>query len=89
MAKQYSGQVTINGSTQLSSVACNIAALKAHPDNTDAIWVGNDGDNVVSENTGFPLEPGETLLFRLDGNLEDLYADADVADEVVCWFIVY
>lgn len=86
---QLSGQLTVNGSTQFSSIACNIVALKAHPDNTDAVWVGNDGSDVVSEDTGFPLEPGETLLVRVDGDLNELYADADVTNEKICWFIVY
>lgn len=87
MAFQYSGQVTVNGSTQFPAVVCAMVALKAHPDNSDVIWVGNDGNDTVSETTGFPLEPAETLVVRLDGNLEELYADADVADEKVCWFI--
>lgn len=89
MAKQYSGQLAVSGSTVFPAVPCNIVGLKAHPDNTDVIWVGNDGEDAISEDTGFPMNPGETLLLRLDGNLSELYADADVGGEIVCWIIVY
>jgi hypothetical protein len=61
--------------------------LKAHPDNTDTVWVGNeDGD--VDNTNGFPLDAGETVLVKA-GNLSDLYFDADVNGEKVCWIRVW
>ena len=61
--------------------------LKAHPDNTDVIWVGQDGAGDVSSTNGFPLKPGETAVIE-DIDLNDLWFDADVSGEKVCWLIV-
>ena len=61
--------------------------IKAHPDNTGVAWVGESGAD-VSDATGFPLEPGESILVRV-GNLKDLYFDVDVNGEAVCWIRVW
>lgn len=57
--------------------------LKAHPDNTDTVWVGNNGSGVVSSATGFPLNPGEAIYVPV-GNLNRVMFDADVSGEKVC-----
>lgn len=71
--------------------------FKAHPDNTNTVWIGNDGEDDVSSTTGFPLDPGEAMfidLFALFGTPVDdgvaetlalMYFDADTNGEKVCW----
>jgi hypothetical protein len=86
MATTLSGQITVTTAgtaVQGTSAFGNVFALKAHPDNTDVIWVGNVSNDVASSN-GFPLEPGETLMVQL-GNLNELWVDADVNGEKLCW----
>jgi hypothetical protein len=61
--------------------------LKAHPDNTDTVWVGEDAADVSNAN-GFPLDAGESILVRL-ANLKDLYFDSDVNGEKICWLKVW
>lgn len=85
---QISGQITITGVTQFPSFFCIAAGIKAHPDNTDTIWIGNDGYNSIASGTGFPLNAGETIAVVLDvGNLNTLYAIADVPGERACWIL--
>jgi hypothetical protein len=78
------GQVTLSDSvaTQLTEVGLMVVALKADPANTTAIWIGDEN---VSETTGFPLNPGETIVIAVDRNLNVLYGIAETADEIVCW----
>ena len=59
-------------------------AIKAHPDNTDTVWVGNDGAGDVTSSNGFPLDAGEGIVFQVD-NLAELWFDADVNGEKFCW----
>lgn len=61
-------------------------AVKAHPDNSDTVWVGNDGAGDVANTNGFPLNPGEGVV--LPGDLENYYFDADVSGEKLCWLVV-
>lgn len=61
-------------------------AVKAHPDNSDTIWVGNDGAGDVANTNGFPLNPGEGVILR--GNLNQYRFDADVSGEKLCWLVV-
>lgn len=55
--------------------------LKAHPDNTDTVWVFDYGQTKAA---GFPLNAGETIPMPVD-DLSDLGFDADVSGEKVCW----
>ena len=57
--------------------------IKADPDNTDVVWVGNDAAGDVTSGNGFPLNVGEGIVWT--GRLEWLYFDADVSAEIVCW----
>lgn len=85
---QRSGQITITGVTQFPDIHGIAAGIKAHPDNTDTIWIGNDGSDTISSGTGFPLNAGETIIVILEyENLNTLYTVADVADEKVCWIL--
>lgn len=58
--------------------------IKAHADNTDTVYVGNDGSNDVAAANGFPLNAGEAIPLFAD-NLNDLWFDADVSGEKVAW----
>jgi len=80
------GQITVSGITQFPSVKCHAISIKAHPDNTDSIFIG---DSAVSASTGYPLNAGEAVTLILDaGNINEVYAYPDVADEVLCWILV-
>ena len=80
------GQVTVSGITQFPSAQCVAAGIKAHPDNTDTIWIGS---STVSGTTGYPLNAGEQVTIILDiGNLNTLYAISDVENEKACWIKV-
>jgi hypothetical protein len=70
--------------TSVKSVAQGFA-VKAHPDNTDTVWVGNDGAEDVAATNGFPLNPGEGLVVQAH-DLNELWFDADVSGEKICWF---
>ena len=83
------GQVTVTTAgtaVQGTDQVCNLIALVAHPDNTDAIWVGNDEANDVTNSNGFPLNAnGPPIVMSLAGNLNELWVDADVSGEKLCW----
>ena len=79
------GQVVLSNVTvtQLTEVALEVVALKADPANTTAIWVGYILDTTTAN--GFPLNPGETIVMAVDGNLNMLYAIAETNGDIVCW----
>lgn len=92
MATPRSGQVTVTTAgtaVQGTNAPGNLFILKAHPDNTDAVWVGNDdaASPDVSSSTGFPLDPGESMVIEVP-NLNNLWFDADVNGEKICWIKV-
>lgn len=81
-----SGQITVTTSgtaVQGTTQAGSLFALKAHPDNTDVVWVGNVSEDVSNAN-GYPLEPGEQIIVQIP-NLNALWVDADVNGEKLCW----
>jgi hypothetical protein len=85
---QLTGQIIITGLEQFPSVYCVAASIKAHPDNSDVIWIGNDGADSVASGTGFPLSAGESAVLVLDtGNLNTLYAVANSPADQVCWLV--
>lgn len=61
-------------------------ALKAHPDNMDTVWYGNDGGGDVDNTNGFPLNPGEGLILK--GSLSQYWFDSDVNGGKFCWGVV-
>lgn len=92
MAQLMSGQITVTtAGTEVQGPAApvgNTFALKAHPDNTDTVWIGNDGTagtGALSSSTGFPLNPGEGIVVSIV-QLNQLWFDADVNASKVCWF---
>ena len=79
--------VTTAGTAVKGTFAPNQAvAVKAHPDNSDTVWVGNDGADDVTSANGFPLDPGEGVV--LTGGLSSYWFDADVSGEKICWLVV-
>lgn len=88
MAALLSGQITVTtAGTEVQGPTTpgqGTYAIKAHPDNTDTVWVGNDGNGAVSSSNGFPLDAGEGYIFS--GLLSDLWFDADVNGHKFCWF---
>lgn len=84
------GQITITtAGTAVQGTATAAAArvaVKAHPDNADTVWWGNDGAGDVTSSNGFPLNPGEGIV--LPGNLDQYWFDADSNGDKVCWGIV-
>lgn len=82
-----SGQVTVT--TAGTAVQGDDVPAKAffyfmgHPDNTDSVWLGNVSGDVASTN-GFALGAGEKIVMYL-ANLSDLWFDADVSGEKICW----
>jgi hypothetical protein len=82
-----SGQITVTtAGTEVPGpdVPGSSFAIKAHPDNSDTVWVGNVGSGVVSSSTGYPLDPGEAVPIEV-GNLKLLMFDSDVNGEKFCW----
>lgn len=87
---QFSGQFGVSSSTvtQFPDFNAVVVYLVAHPDNTQDIFVGNNGSDSISILTGFPITPsGSPLRVRVDGNLNQLYALAEVDNEKICWLI--
>lgn len=84
---QRSGQVTVTTAgtaVQGDDESGWLWSLAAHPDNTDIVWVGEVSDDVSSAN-GYPLKAGSAPVIVSIGNLSDLWFDADVSGEKVCW----
>ncbi|TXH52996.1 MAG: hypothetical protein E6Q97_14315 [Desulfurellales bacterium] len=61
-------------------------AVKAHPNNSDTVWIGNDDAGDVSNANGFPLNPGEGVVVQ--GDLSQYWFDVDVSGEKICWLVV-
>lgn len=82
-----SGQITVTTAgtaVRGSDVPGRLFAIKAHPDNTDTVWLGEDGAGDVAAANGFPLDPGESIIVELT-NLNHLWFDTDVNGEKLCW----
>lgn len=74
--------VTTSGSTVAgpSGPIGSVFQITAHPDNTDAVWIG-------PKNAGFPLRPGASAI-RYCSTLSGLLFDADVSGEKICYLVV-
>lgn len=89
IASVLSGILTVTTAgtaVQGTETAGTAVAVKAHPDNSDTVWIGNDGAGDVTNTNGFPLNPGEGVV--IPGNLSQYWFDADVSGEKVCWLVV-
>ena len=85
-----SGQITVTTAgtaVQGTDQAGNLFAVKAHPDNTDTVWVGNDEASSpdVTASNGFALDPNDAAILLFVPNLNALFFDSDVNGEKFCW----
>lgn len=86
---EFSGQTTVTsaGSSQRLSASqgLNCAVLvKALPDNTGLVYVGNVAGGVTAA-TGLPLAAGEAVVFEYVGDLREVWVTAEVDGEGVAW----
>ena len=82
-----SGQITVTTAgtaVQGSDVPGTMFSLKAHPDNTDTVWFGEDGAGDVTKDNGYPLNAGEDVTIQV-ANLNQLWFDSEVNGEKFCW----
>lgn len=90
MADASSGVITVTTAGTAvagpSTPGAAAVAVKAHPDNADTVWIGNDGSGDVSSSNGFPLDPGEGVV--VPGDLEIWRFDADSSGDKFCWLVV-
>ncbi len=90
MANASSGVITVTTAgtavAGTSTPGAAAVAVKAHPDNADTVWIGNDGAGDVSSSNGFPLDPGEGVV--VPGDLENYRFDADANGDKFCWLVV-
>jgi hypothetical protein len=65
--------------------ACISVALKAHPDNSSTLWVGETGlDGVTKVGGGYPLAAGDSISLRVS-NVNLIYYSAQSANDRLCW----
>ena len=87
-----SGQKTVTTAgtaVNLGSQAVSHGLLvKALPDNTGLVYVGNDGAGDVASTNGYPLSAGEVLIFEHVSNLGAIMVDSAVNGEGVAWLIL-
>lgn len=81
------GHITVTTAgvrVQGTTTAGTVFAVKAHPNNTDVVYVGDSG---VSSANGFPLSAGEGVVVQVS-NLDKLWFDAAANGLIVCWIRV-
>lgn len=87
-----SGQITVTtAGTAVQGPATPTGrwfVLAAHPDNTNDVWVGNDGADDVTASNGFGLAAGDAVAVEVRRSLDELWFDADTNGEKVCWLLV-
>lgn len=86
-----SGQITVAaaGTAETGSdVAGPYFGIKAHPDNTDNVFVGNDEGSTpdVTSANGVVLAPTDGAIFWGAVNLNRVIFDAAVSGEKICWW---
>ena len=62
--------------------------VKAELDNTNNIYVGNDGAGDVASTNGMALDAGEVIIFNYVGDLDNIWIDADTDTEGVYWLML-
>jgi hypothetical protein len=86
-----SGQVTVSAAGTAVQAGTDTGirryVLRAHPDNSGDIAIGNDGANDVTTSNGLLLKSTDPpIIFA--GKLSELYVDADTNDDKLCWLQV-
>lgn len=82
-----SGQITITTAgtaVQGPDVPGARFVLKAHPSNTNPVWVGNVSGDVDNTN-GLGLKAADQGIVVCVSNLQLLWFDATTSGEKVCW----
>lgn len=86
-----SGQVTVAAAGTAVQASTDEAWhdywFRAHKDNTNEIYIGNDGTNDVSSTTGLTLAPTDPPIL-VHCMLSELYVDVQTNSEKLCWFFV-
>ena len=86
-----SGQVTVTSAGTAVQAGTDEGirtyVLRAHPDNSGDIAIGNDGANDVTTSNGLLLKSTDPP-FVYHGKLSELYVDADTNGEKLCWLVV-
>jgi hypothetical protein len=85
-----SGQITVTtGGTAVAGPdqVSDLVAFKADPDNTNPVFLGNDGAGDVTLDNGYPLEPGEQVIVQVS-NLQDLRFDSVTDGEKIAWLLL-
>jgi hypothetical protein len=59
--------------------------VKALLNNSDNVYIGNDGAGDVTLGNGIELDAGEVAIFNHVGSLSSLILDADTNDDGVSW----
>ena len=87
MAAAKSGVVTVTTAgtaVQGPDVEAGEYLIKADPENTGFIYVGNDGAGDVASANGFKLGAGEVCAVRT-ANLDEYWFDSSVSGEKATW----
>jgi hypothetical protein len=59
--------------------------VKAVPGNAGEVYIGDDGEGSVDDETGMILEAGDVVVFEYVGDLGSIYVDAENDGDGVCW----
>jgi hypothetical protein len=85
-----SGQVTVETAGTAVQASTNTRKnyymLRAHPDNSGDIFIGNDGANDVTSANGFALKSTDGAV-EFVGRLSELYVDAEQNGDKLCWLL--
>ena len=92
MATPISGLKTVTTAGTALALGTQIIAapllVKALTTNTGLMYVGNDGAGDVASTNGYPLLPGEEVLFEHVSSLASVFVDSAVNGEGVAWLII-
>ena len=92
MSNQISGQTTVTTAGTAVSLGSGVVngsiMVRALNANTGNMYIGNDGNDDVSSASGFELPADAMVIFEYIDKLEDIYVDASVNGEKVCWVII-
>ena len=90
MGAPISGVITVETAgtaVQGPDVGPGEFVIKADPENTGYIYVGNDGAGDVSSANGYKLDAGEAAVLRV-AKLSDVWFDSSVNGEKATWIKV-
>jgi hypothetical protein len=60
--------------------------VRAKPGNTGSIWVGPDAATAEDHDVAYELQSGDFVEYFVT-NVNEIFIDADVDDEGVCWTV--